>query len=186
MIVSSSMFLVSTNFLYSTCKNHCIQVMFILLYFNESIDMYKLDLLLSKFFDRFTFLGPLVLRLLLGLSFILYGSQKFPLPAEGLTAMGFASSSATIIPLIEVGAGLGMLVSGFSKGIFGRILTRISSLVIFIFMIAALFIAHQDWLINEKLFKSVQIFLLGVSFYFIVSPVTITNSVDSKERGDSS
>jgi uncharacterized membrane protein YphA (DoxX/SURF4 family) len=77
-----------------------------------------------------------------------------------------------------------MLVSGFSKGIFGRILTRISSLVIFIFMIAALFIAHQDWLVNEKLFKSVQIFLLGVSFYFIVSPVTITNSVDSKESGD--
>ena len=186
MIVSLSMFLVSTNFLYSTCKNHCLQVLFIVFNFNESVNMYKLDLLVSKFFDRFTFLGPLVLRWLLGLSFILYGSQKFPLPAEGLTAIGFASSSATIIPLIEVGAGLGMLVSGFSNGIFGRILTRISSLVIFIFMMAALFIAHQDWLINEKLFKSVQIFLLGVSFYFIVSPVTITNSVDSKERGDSS
>ena len=148
--------------------------------------MYKLDLLLCKFFDRFTFLGPLMLRGLLGLSFILYGSQKFPLPAESLTAMGFASGSATIIPLIEVGAGLGMLVSGLSKGIFGRLLTRISSLVIFVFMIAALFIAHQDWLINEKLFKSVQIFLLGVSFYFMVSPVAITNSVDNKERGDSS
>ena len=180
------MFLVSTHFLNSTCKNHCLQVVFILLCFNERIDMYKLDLLLCKFFDRFTFLGPLVLRGLLGLSFILYGSQKFPLPAESLTAMGFASGSATIIPLIEVGAGLGMLVSGLSKGIFGRLLTRISSLVIFVFMIAALFIAHQDWLINEKLFKSVQIFLLGVSFYFMVSPVTITNSVDNKERGDSS
>ena len=43
-------------------------------------------------------------------------------------------------------------------------------------MIAAIFIAHQDWLVNAKLFKSIQIFLLGVSFYFIVSPGTISES----------
>ena len=69
--------------------------------------MNRLDLLLNKCFDKFEFLGPVVLKFLLGIAFILYGSQKFPLPAEGLLSMGFTASTATIIPLIEVGAGLG-------------------------------------------------------------------------------
>ena len=113
------------------------------------------------------------MKSLLGIAFILYGSQKFPLPAEGLflwDSLGHGNN----IPLIEVGAGLGILVSIFIKGVSKRLLTRISALVIFCFMIAAIFIAHQDWLVNAKLFKSVQIFLLGVSFYFIVSPGTIS------------
>ena len=138
------------------------------------INMNRLDFLLNKIFDNFEFLGPIVLKSLLGIAFILYGYQKFPLPADGLISMGFAPGTATIVPLIEVGAGLGMLVSIFIKGVSKRLLTRISALVIFSFMIVAIFIAHQDWLVNAKLFKSVQIFLLGVSFYFIVSPVTIS------------
>ena len=112
-----------------------------------------LYLFLNKFFDNFEFLGPIVLKSLLGLAFILYGSQKFPLPADGLLSMD-SPGTATIVPLIEVGAGLGMLYP-FSLGSNQRLVTRISALVIFSFMIAN-FIAHQDWLVNAKLFKSVQ------------------------------
>ena len=140
--------------------------------------MEKLDLFLTRFFNKFIFLGPLVLRILIGLAFILYGSQKFPLPAEGLIAMGFSLNLATIIPLIEISAGIGVIISFFFRGAIGRNLTRFFSSVIFIFMIAAIFIAHQDWLINEKLFKSVQIFLVGISFYFIVSPATMQTKID--------
>ncbi|GIR49331.1 MAG: hypothetical protein CM15mP58_14280 [Burkholderiaceae bacterium] len=39
--------------------------------------MNRLDLLLNKFFDNFEFLGPVVLKSLLGIAFILYGSQNF-------------------------------------------------------------------------------------------------------------
>jgi len=150
------------------------------------MNMNRFDFLLNKFFDNFEFLGPIVLKSLLGIAFILYGAQKFPLPADGLLSMGFTPVMATIIPLIEVGAGIGMLVSIFIKGISKRVLTRISALVIFSFMIAAIFIAHQDWLVNEKLFKSVQIFLLGVSFYFIVSPGTISERRKNKVREEMS
>ena len=152
----------------------------------KGMNMNKLDLLLNKFFDNFEFLGAIVLKSLLGIAFVLYGSQKFPLPADGLISMGFTPGSATIIPLIEVGAGLGMLLSIFIKGVFKRLLTRISSLVIFSFMIAAIFIAHQDWLVNAKLFKSVQIFLLGISFYFIVSPSTISERTINEVREEMS
>ena len=148
--------------------------------------MNRLDLLLNTFFGNFEFLGPVVLKSLLGIAFILYGSQKFPLPADGLLSMGFTPGMATIVPLIEVGAGLGILVSIFIKGVSKRLLTRISALVIFCFMIAAIFIAHQDWLVNAKLFKSVQIFLLGVSFYFIVSPGTISEPKTNDTREEMS
>ena len=79
--------------------------------------MNRLDLLLDKCFDKFGFLGPVVLKTLLGIAFILYGSQKFPLPADGLLSMGFTPGMATIVPLIEVGSGLGILVSIFLKGV---------------------------------------------------------------------
>ena len=148
--------------------------------------MNRLDLLLNKFFDNFEFLGPVVLKSLLGIAFILYGSQKFPLPADGLLSMGFTPGMATIVPLIEVGSGLGILGSIFIKGVSKRLLTRISALVIFCFMIAAIFIAHQDWLVNAKLFKSVQIFLLGVSFYLIVSPGTISERRKNEIREEMS
>ena len=175
----------STPLTNSTCKNRCKQVTSIYLY-KKNTNMNRLDLLLNKFFDNFEFLGPVVLKSLLGIAFILYGSQKFPLPAEGLLSMGFTAGMAIIVPLIEVGAGLGILVSIFIKGVSKRLLTRISALVIFCFMIAAIFIAHQDWLVNAKLFKSVQIFLLGVSFYFIVSPGTISESKTNDTREEMS
>ena len=36
-------------------------------------------------------------------------------------------------------------------------------------MICALLLAHQDWLINQKLFMSEQIFLLVIGFYFLIA-----------------
>ena len=68
--------------------------------------MDRLDLLINKFFDKFEFLEPVVMKSLLGIAFILYGSQKFPLPADGLLSMGFTPGMATIVPLIEAGSGL--------------------------------------------------------------------------------
>jgi hypothetical protein len=43
-------------------------------------------------------------------------------------------------------------------------------LVLSVFMIFALVLAHSDWLITADLFKNIQIYLLGVSLYFVFKP----------------
>ena len=44
---------------------------------------------LNEYIDNVSFVGPWFLRIILGVSFFLYGYGKFPLPSEMLVGFGF-------------------------------------------------------------------------------------------------
>ena len=83
--------------------------------------------------------------------------------------LGFKENLAIFIPLVEVIGSVGIILSGFIIGIWGILLTRLFSFILAVFMIFALVIAHQDWLISVELFKNIQIYLLGVSLFFLLN-----------------
>ena len=130
--------------------------------------MKKINDYLDKYILRVSFLGPWILRIMLGVSFCIFGLGKFPLPSEKLISFGFNEPLAILIPLIEVIAGIGIIVSGFIFGVWGILLTRFFGLVLSVFMVFALFLAHQEWLISAELFKNIQIYLFGVSLFFLL------------------
>jgi uncharacterized membrane protein YphA (DoxX/SURF4 family) len=131
--------------------------------------MKKIDQLLENFFINYKFLAPWLLRLLLGTSFIIHGSQKFPLPAKNLIEwFNFSPFLATFVPIIEVSSGLLIILSGIFRNPLGNLLTRLSAFIIAVFMVFAFTIAHLDWFITTKLFTSEQIFLLGISIFFLI------------------
>ena len=132
--------------------------------------MNRLNENINETFDKVSFVGPWLLRIILGVSFFLYGYGKFPLPSEMLVGFGFPNSIATLVPLIEVIGGIGIILTGFISGLWGQLLTRVFALVLSVFMIFALVLAHSDWLITADLFKNIQIYLLGVSLYFVFKP----------------
>ncbi len=67
-------------------------------------------------------LAPWILRLVLGVSFILHGIGKFPLPPEKMVtwfeSMGIAAPEivASLVAIGEVGAGAGIILGGFLGG----------------------------------------------------------------------
>ncbi len=131
--------------------------------------MYKIDNYLESFFLKYKFVSFWILRFLLGISFFIHGYQKFPLPAKNLIEwFNFSPFLATIIPIIELFLGFVIIFAGFFKNAFGNILTRVTALIIVVFMVFAFSIAHLDWFINTKLFTSEQIFLLGTSMFFLI------------------
>lgn len=125
---------------------------------------------LNKYIDNVSFVGPWFLRIILGVSFFLYGYGKFPLPSEMLVGFGFPNSIAIFVPLVEVIGGIGIVLTGFVGGFWGQLLTRIVALILTVFMVFALVLAHSNWFITADLFKNIQIFLLGVSLYFVFKP----------------
>jgi uncharacterized membrane protein YphA (DoxX/SURF4 family) len=131
--------------------------------------MKKIDQLLENIFFSYKFLAPWLLRLLLGTSFIIHGYQKFPLPAKNLIEwFNFSPFLATFVPIIEVSSGLLIILSGIFRNPLGNLLTRFSAFIIAVFMVFAFSIAHLDWFITTKLFTSEQIFLLGISIFFLI------------------
>ena len=132
--------------------------------------MNRLNEYINGTFDKVSFVGPWFLRIILGVSFFLYGYGKFPLPSEMLVGFGFPNSIATLVPLIEVIGGIGIILTGFISGLWGQLLTRVFALVLTVFMVFAIVLAHSDWLITADLFKNIQIYLLGVSLYFVFKP----------------
>ena len=132
--------------------------------------MNRLNEHINETFEKVSFIGPWFLRIILGVSFFLYGYGKFPLPSEMLVGFGFPNSIATLVPLVEVIGGIGIILTGFISGLWGQLLTRVFALVLSVFMIFALVLAHSDWLITADLFKNIQIYLLGVSLYFVFKP----------------
>ena len=132
--------------------------------------MNRLNEYINETFDKVSFVGPWFLRIILGVSFFLYGYGKFPLPSEMLIGFGFPNSIATLVPLVEVIGGIGIILSGFISGLWGQLLTRVFALVLTVFMVFAIVLAHSDWLISADLFKNIQIYLLGVSLYFVFKP----------------
>ena len=115
-----------------------------------------------------------IVRITLGVSFFLHGWGKFPYPPEGfaswLESIGVVAPmvTATAVALGEMAAGIGIIIGGFFKGGIGNSITRFSALGILIIMIGAFYLAHSDWFINEKLFKSEQIYIFVLSIFFLI------------------
>ena len=131
--------------------------------------MNKLFLNFNNFFSNFEALGSLLLRLGVGIAFILYGLGKFPLPPEGLTEyFNLSPFIASLVAISELSTGIILIVSHFLKNSIGHTLTRLAGLNIVVLMICIFFVAHRDWFITRELFTNIQIFLLIGGFYFLV------------------
>ena len=129
----------------------------------------KIDTLANNFLSNFIFFAQFLLRLGLGIAFIIHGYTKLPLPPQKLMDFfNFTPFLASLVCIFELGAGTLLIISGFFSSYIGNILTRVSSLIIVTIMCFAFYYAHQDWFINSKLFTSEQIFLFLIGIYFLI------------------
>ena len=111
-----------------------------------------------------------LLRIFLGIAFIIHGYNKFPLPPASLIKyFGFSPHLASFVAISEVSAGIIIIFSGFINSYIGNLLTRISAIMIVVIMIFAFYFAHKDWFFNQKLFTSEQIFLFILGVYFLIN-----------------
>ena len=131
--------------------------------------MKNLDNKINNILGGIDFLAPWVIRLGLGIAFIIHGYNKFPLPPQGLiNYFGFSPALATFVALSEVFAGLIIIVGGLLNNSLGNLITRLGGLMVVVIMIFAFSIAHQEWFITVKLFTSEQIFLFLIGSYFMI------------------
>ena len=130
----------------------------------------RIDDFANNFFNNFFFLAQFLLRVGLGVAFIIHGYAKFPLPPQKLMDFfDFSPLLASLVCISEFGAGILLIAGGVLSSYIGSLLTRISSLIIVTIMSFAFYFAHQDWFINSKLFTSEQIFLFLIGFYFLIA-----------------
>ena len=123
----------------------------------------------NNFFSNFEAVGSLLLRLVTGIAFIIYGLGKFPLPPEGLIEyFDLSPIIASLVAISEVSTGIVLIIAHFVKNPLGRTLTRLVGLNIVILMVCIFIVAHRDWFITKQLFTSIQTFLLISGFYFLV------------------
>jgi len=131
--------------------------------------MKNLDDKINNILGGLDFLAPWLIRLGLGIAFIIHGYNKFPLPPQGLiNYFGFSPALATFVALSEVFAGIIIIVGGLLNNSLGNLITRLGGLMVVVVMIFAFSIAHQEWFITVKLFTSEQIFLFLIGFYFLL------------------
>ena len=131
--------------------------------------MKSIDNILNAILSNLYNITPWFLRLGLGISFILHGLGKFPLPPQKLIDyFGFSSELASFVAISELGAGILLILGGFLKGHIGSLVTRFAAVVIVIVMVFAFTLAHGDWFITPKLFMSEQIFLIIIGLYFFI------------------
>jgi putative oxidoreductase len=131
--------------------------------------MKNLDNKVNNILGGLDFLAPWLIRLGLGIAFIIHGYNKFPLPPQGLiNYFGFSPALATFVALSEVFAGIIIIVGGLLNNSLGNLITRLGGLMVVVVMIFAFSIAHQEWFITVKLFTSEQIFLFLIGFYFLL------------------
>ena len=136
--------------------------------------MNKLNNLLESIAKPLMPITPWLLRLGLGISFILHGHGKFPLPPEKMVtwfeSMGYMYPElvTSLVALGEVGAGVGIILGGLFQNKTGDLITRLSGGAVGVIMIGAIIIAHSDWLVTKKLFMSEQIFLFLLGTYFAI------------------
>ncbi len=130
----------------------------------------KIDNLINSFSKGFFTHSVFLLRIFLGIAFIIHGYNKFPLPPATLIKyFGFSPHLASFVAISEVAAGFLIIFSGFINSYLGNLLTRISALMIVTIMVFAFYFAHKDWFFNQKLFTSEQIFLFVLGFYFLIN-----------------
>ena len=131
--------------------------------------MKNVDNKVNNILGGLDFLAPWLIRLGLGIAFIIHGYNKFPLPPQGLiNYFGFSPALATFVALSEVFAGLIIIVGGLFNNSLGNLITRLGGLMVVVIMVFAFSIAHQEWFITVKLFTSEQIFLFLIGFYFLL------------------
>ena len=131
--------------------------------------MKSLDNKINNILGGLDYLAPWLIRLGLGIAFIIHGYNKFPLPPQGLiNYFGFSPALATFVALSEVFAGIIIIVGGLLNNSLGNLITRLGGLMVVVVMIFAFSIAHQEWFITVKLFTSEQIFLFLIGFYFLI------------------
>ena len=131
--------------------------------------MKNLDNKVNNILGGLDFLAPWLIRLGLGIAFIIHGYNKFPLPPQGLiNYFGFSPALATFVALSEVFAGLIIIVGGLFNNSLGNLITRLGGLMVVVIMVFAFSIAHQEWFITVKLFTSEQIFLFLIGLYFLL------------------
>ncbi len=75
--------------------------------------------LMTKFnnlFLNFEAVGSLLLRLAIGIAFIIYGLGKFPLPPEGLMEyFDLSPFLASLVAISEVSTGIILIIANFIK-----------------------------------------------------------------------
>tara|TARA_B100000927_G_C16261224_1_gene387540 strand:- start:128 stop:604 length:477 start_codon:yes stop_codon:yes gene_type:complete len=119
----------------------------------------------SEYINSF---AQMLLRVGLGISFILHGLGKFPLPPERMVtwfeSMGYMNPElvTSLVALGEVGAGAGILLGGLFYifniynnhiiHVIGDLITRLSAVGVVIIMFGAFYIAHADWFSTCKFF----------------------------------
>ena len=131
--------------------------------------MQNLNTKLNDFFSNIDASASLIFRFGIGIAFIIHGTNKFPLPPQGLIEyFSLSPVLASTVAISELLSGLVLIISGFIKNPLGNLLTRLSGLNITILMISILFFAHKDWFVTTKLFTSEQIFLLIGGIYFLI------------------
>tara|TARA_B100000609_G_C17133000_1_gene391277 strand:+ start:187 stop:669 length:483 start_codon:yes stop_codon:yes gene_type:complete len=121
----------------------------------------------------FVGLAPWILRFVLGVSFILHGLAKFPLPPEEMVPW-FKSMEiiapeivTSLVAIGEVGAGAAVIIGGF-LGRAGHLVTRLGGGAVLVIMTGAFYLAHPDWFITQQLFMSEQIFIFALGLYFAI------------------
>ena len=131
--------------------------------------MKNLDNKINNILGGIDFLAPWVIRLGLGIAFIIHGYNKFPLPPQGLiNYFEFSPALASFVALSEVFAGLIIIAGGLISNSLGNLITRLGGLMVVVIMIFAFSIAHQEWFITVKLFTSEQIFLFLIGLFFMI------------------
>ena len=130
----------------------------------------KIDNGINTFSEGLFLYSEFLLRIFLGIAFIIHGYNKFPLPPATLIKyFGFSPHLASFVAISEFSAGILIIFSGFINSYLGNLLTRISALIIVVIMIFAFYFAHKDWFFNQKLFISEQIFLFVLGVYFLIN-----------------
>ena len=131
--------------------------------------MQNLNTKFNNFFSNIDASASLIFRFGIGIAFIIHGTNKFPLPPQGLIEyFSLSPVLASTVAISELLSGLVLIISGFIKNPLGNLLTRLSGLNIIILMISILVFAHKDWFVTTKLFTSEQIFLLIGGIYFLI------------------
>ena len=136
--------------------------------------MNKQNNLLDSIAKPFMPITSWLLSLGLGISFILHGETKLPLPPERmvpwLESMGYMYPElvSSLVAIGEIAAGVGIIFCGLLVNKVGHLITRLSGGAVGVIMIGAILIAHSDWLVTKKLFMSEQIFLFLLGTYFAI------------------
>ena len=124
---------------------------------------------IESILNNFEAIASLLLRLAVGIAFIIHGSNKFPLPPENLIEyFDLSPTLASLVAISELSAGIVLIISKFIKNPYGNILTRLAGFTIVVLMINIFVVAHADWFINKALFTSPQIFLFIGGMYFLI------------------